>query len=156
MTKKQYQKLLAGSGSVLVASTNTSRGPKRRGPRAGDWQCARCRSSCFGSKSECFKCGAAKGSVAITEEEWNASKAATGGLPAGGGGDASQARKGVQLKHIEVPLEERRNARFDAYYRAQRIVPEEDWDTFIACMRSPLPVVIRVDGGRWVLCCSRT
>jgi hypothetical protein len=40
------------------------------------------------------------------------------------------------------------NDRFSAYYKAQKIVPEEEWDTFIDAMRQHLPTTFRVAGSR--------
>jgi hypothetical protein len=38
------------------------------------------------------------------------------------------------------------NARFFSYYKAQRIVPDEEWDGFVESLRSHLPVTFRVAG----------
>ena len=40
------------------------------------------------------------------------------------------------------------NDRFSAYYKAQKIVPEEEWETFIDAMRQHLPTTFRVAGSR--------
>ena len=40
------------------------------------------------------------------------------------------------------------NDRFSAYYKAQKIVPEEEWDTFIDALRQHLPTTFRVAGSR--------
>jgi multisite-specific tRNA:(cytosine-C5)-methyltransferase len=40
------------------------------------------------------------------------------------------------------------NERFFAYYKAQNIVPEEDWSAFLASIRSHLPTTFRVAGSR--------
>jgi multisite-specific tRNA:(cytosine-C5)-methyltransferase len=40
------------------------------------------------------------------------------------------------------------NDRFSAYYKAQKIVPEEEWDSFIDSMRQHLPTTFRVAGSR--------
>ncbi|MCO5599395.1 hypothetical protein L7F22_053497 [Adiantum nelumboides] len=34
---------------------------------------------------------------------------------------------------------------FELYYKEQRIVPEEEWDSFLAVLRKPLPAVFRVN-----------
>jgi len=41
-----------------------------------------------------------------------------------------------------------KNDRFSAYYKAQKIVPEEEWDTFIDALRQHLPTTFRVAGSR--------
>lgn len=41
-----------------------------------------------------------------------------------------------------------RNERLDKYYKAQNILPEDEWDTFMASMRDPLPTTFRVAGSR--------
>ena len=38
----------------------------------------------------------------------------------------------------------RENAGFETYYKAQKIVPEEEWDQFMACLRSSLPASFRI------------
>ncbi|KAL6760331.1 tRNA-methyltransferase, partial [Haematococcus lacustris] len=43
-------------------------------------------------------------------------------------------------------VEDKSNADFEEYYKAQGIVPEEEWDAFLACLRSPLPVTFRING----------
>lgn len=40
------------------------------------------------------------------------------------------------------------NDRFFAYYKAQKIVPEEEWDTFVDALRQHLPTTFRVAGSR--------
>ena len=40
------------------------------------------------------------------------------------------------------------NARFSAYYKAQKIVPEEEWDVFLDSLRQHLPTTFRVAGSR--------
>ncbi|XP_006463888.1 hypothetical protein AGABI2DRAFT_225841 [Agaricus bisporus var. bisporus H97] len=40
------------------------------------------------------------------------------------------------------------NERFFAYYKAQNIVPEENWSAFLAAIRSHLPTTFRVAGSR--------
>ena len=40
------------------------------------------------------------------------------------------------------------NDRFSAYYKAQKIVPEEEWDAFIDALRRHLPTTFRVAGSR--------
>ncbi|KAF8804768.1 S-adenosyl-L-methionine-dependent methyltransferase [Phlegmacium glaucopus] len=40
------------------------------------------------------------------------------------------------------------NSRFFAYYKAQKIVPDEEWDTFVDALRQHLPTTFRVAGSR--------
>ncbi|KAG6821132.1 hypothetical protein H0H93_006471 [Arthromyces matolae] len=40
------------------------------------------------------------------------------------------------------------NERFKAYYKAQNIVPEEEWDTFYDSLKQHLPTTFRVTGSR--------
>ncbi|KAG7300998.1 hypothetical protein JYU34_015362 [Plutella xylostella] len=42
----------------------------------------------------------------------------------------------------------RENAAFEEYYKAQKIVPEEDWETFMKALRSNLPTAFRVTGSK--------
>jgi multisite-specific tRNA:(cytosine-C5)-methyltransferase len=39
------------------------------------------------------------------------------------------------------------NAAFEEYYKAQSIVPEEEWAIFMETLRKPLPVTFRINGG---------
>jgi hypothetical protein len=49
---------------------------------------------------------------------------------------------------------ERVNASFEAYYKSQEIVPESEWDTFMATLRSPLPSSFRICVGTgYAVCC---
>lgn len=41
---------------------------------------------------------------------------------------------------------ERKNIDFDAYYQAQEICPEGEWDEFIRVLQSPLPITFRING----------
>ena len=38
------------------------------------------------------------------------------------------------------------NAGFEAYYKAQGIVPEEEWGAFMDALRRPLPLTFRING----------
>lgn len=40
------------------------------------------------------------------------------------------------------------NERFFSYYRAQSIIPEEEWQSFLETIRSHLPTTFRVAGSR--------
>lgn len=41
-----------------------------------------------------------------------------------------------------------KNDRFSAYYKAQKIVPDEEWDIFVDTLRQHLPTTFRVSGSR--------
>jgi multisite-specific tRNA:(cytosine-C5)-methyltransferase len=41
-----------------------------------------------------------------------------------------------------------KNERFTSYYKAQRIIPEEEWDQFMEALRRPLPTTFRIAGSR--------
>ena len=38
------------------------------------------------------------------------------------------------------------NAAFEEYYKYQKIVPEGEWDAFMAALRTPLPTTFRING----------
>jgi hypothetical protein len=40
------------------------------------------------------------------------------------------------------------NERFTAYYRAQNIIPDDQWDSFMESLRRPLPTTFRITGSR--------
>jgi hypothetical protein len=40
------------------------------------------------------------------------------------------------------------NERFNAYYKAQNIVPEDEWESFMNALRQHLPTTFRVAGSR--------
>ena len=40
----------------------------------------------------------------------------------------------------------KRNAEFEEYYKKQDIVPEGEWDAFLSCLASELPVTFRING----------
>jgi multisite-specific tRNA:(cytosine-C5)-methyltransferase len=40
------------------------------------------------------------------------------------------------------------NERFHAYYKAQNIVPEDEWESFMNALRQHLPTTFRVAGSR--------
>lgn len=49
------------------------------------------------------------------------------------------------------------NERFTAYYKAQNIVPEDEWESFMNSFRQHLPTTFRVAGSRqYVSCRSST
>ncbi|KAH7882343.1 S-adenosyl-L-methionine-dependent methyltransferase [Phlebopus sp. FC_14] len=41
-----------------------------------------------------------------------------------------------------------KNDRFTAYYKAQKIIREEEWDAFMESLRQPLPTTFRITGSR--------
>lgn len=51
-------------------------------------------------------------------------------------------------RHGEYLPFELKNAKFEAYYRGQGIVPDDEWDAFMASMRSPLPTTFRITSGK--------
>ena len=38
------------------------------------------------------------------------------------------------------------NAAFEAYYKAQKIVPEGEWEEFMTSLRTALPLTFRING----------
>ncbi|KAF8434864.1 S-adenosyl-L-methionine-dependent methyltransferase [Boletus edulis BED1] len=42
------------------------------------------------------------------------------------------------------------NERFTAYYKAQNIISEDEWDTFMDSLRRPLPTTFRIAGSRQI------
>ncbi|TFK49467.1 S-adenosyl-L-methionine-dependent methyltransferase [Heliocybe sulcata] len=47
-----------------------------------------------------------------------------------------------------ISPEQMRNVNFEKYYKAQQIVPDEEWDAFMGRLRVPLPTTFRVAGFR--------
>ncbi|KAK2193840.1 hypothetical protein NP493_5g14014 [Ridgeia piscesae] len=54
------------------------------------------------------------------------------------------ARDGDNERNYAMTVKE--NAAFEAYYKAQGIVPEEEWETFITTLRATLPSTFRITG----------
>jgi 16S rRNA C967 or C1407 C5-methylase (RsmB/RsmF family) len=54
-------------------------------------------------------------------------------------------RGGDPRKAYSTPSNE--NKRFEAYYKAQCFVAEEEWENFLAHLRSPLPACFRINPG---------
>ena len=50
-------------------------------------------------------------------------------------------RKGIH----DIPVGELQNDAFEAYYAAQGIVAPEEWDAFLASLKTPLPMVLRIN-----------
>lgn len=40
------------------------------------------------------------------------------------------------------------NERFTTYYKAQKIMPDDEWETFMDSLRRPLPTTFRIAGSR--------
>jgi hypothetical protein len=40
------------------------------------------------------------------------------------------------------------NKRLEAYYKAQQIIPDSEWDLFLDTLRQPLPTTFRITGSR--------
>eukprot|EP00929_Paragymnodinium_shiwhaense_P006778 TRINITY_DN110737_c0_g1_i1.p1 TRINITY_DN110737_c0_g1~~TRINITY_DN110737_c0_g1_i1.p1 ORF type:complete len:915 (-),score=192.49 TRINITY_DN110737_c0_g1_i1:235-2928(-) len=57
----------------------------------------------------------------------------------------AQRRAGAQVRLREVDKPRPRSEAFEAYYKAQRVVPEEEWDDFLGTLRTPLPRVVRLN-----------
>lgn len=38
------------------------------------------------------------------------------------------------------------NEAFEEYYKTQNIVPEGEWEDFVACLKKPLPTTFRING----------
>lgn len=66
--------------------------------------------------------------------------AATAGAPGGSRHGCRRARRREEAE----PLRRQSDA-FEAFYQAQAIVPEAEWAEFLAVMRRPLPVVVRIN-----------
>ncbi|KAK4472985.1 hypothetical protein MN116_004183 [Schistosoma mekongi] len=47
-----------------------------------------------------------------------------------------------------IKLEMKQNESFEKYYRSQGIVPEDEWEDFISCLKRDLPITFRVTGFR--------
>ena len=47
-----------------------------------------------------------------------------------------------------IEREHMHNERLEKYYKAQNILPEQEWDQFLNAMRDPLPTTFRVAGSR--------
>ncbi|KAM7176598.1 RNA cytosine C(5)-methyltransferase NSUN2 [Macrochelys suwanniensis] len=62
----------------------------------------------------------------------------------GGGGDGQgREQAGWEGGYPEIIKE---NALFERYYRELRIVPEGEWEPFMAALREPLPATLRITG----------
>ena len=89
-------------------------------------------------------------------------KGGRGGGGGGGGGDDRLMKKDFRKSRDDVwdPKKSRKpngageynlgfskeNAKFEEYYKAQKIVPEDEWDAFMDSLRTPLPTSFRING----------
>ncbi|KAI0088251.1 cytosine-5--methyltransferase [Irpex rosettiformis] len=62
------------------------------------------------------------------------------------GGKTPQNRDTYKVDIIEK--EDMHNEKFEKYYKAQKILPECEWESFMESMRGPLPTTFRVTGSR--------
>lgn len=47
-----------------------------------------------------------------------------------------------------IKSDDMHNERFEKYYKAQKIVSDEEWEPFMESLRKPLPTTFRVAGSR--------
>ncbi|RDB16064.1 Multisite-specific tRNA:(cytosine-C(5))-methyltransferase trm4b [Hypsizygus marmoreus] len=66
----------------------------------------------------------------------------------GGGGGGNKPSDDYRTDLIEKA--DMHNERFTSYYKAQGIVPEDEWDAFLDAMRQHLPTTFRVAGSRQI------
>lgn len=73
-------------------------------------------------------------------------------LPQGGARrrDTGKTKKDDESRDDVITKIDMKNAPLEAYYKAQNIVPEEEWDTFFDALRQPLPTTFRMAGSRQV------
>ena len=63
------------------------------------------------------------------------------------GGEQARAKPG----YVHVVRE---NPNYEEYYKKQGIVPEGEWDSFMAILKEDLPATFRITGSKWcVVCC---
>ncbi|KAK1226168.1 tRNA (cytosine-5-)-methyltransferase ncl1 [Marasmius sp. AFHP31] len=63
-------------------------------------------------------------------------------------GGGKRAPKNDEYRTDLLEKSDMNNERFAAYYKAQDILPEEEWESFLDALRSPLPTTFRVAGSR--------
>ncbi|KAK0438348.1 S-adenosyl-L-methionine-dependent methyltransferase [Desarmillaria tabescens] len=63
----------------------------------------------------------------------------------GGGG---RRQKKDEYRSDLIDKSDMKNERFFAYYKAQKIVPDDEWDLFVETLRQHLPTTFRVAGSR--------
>ncbi|KAF9265863.1 S-adenosyl-L-methionine-dependent methyltransferase [Marasmius fiardii PR-910] len=64
------------------------------------------------------------------------------------GGKRGRAPKKDEYRTDLLQKSDMRNERFETYYKAQNIIPEEEWEEFLDALSSPLPTTFRVAGSR--------
>ncbi|KAK7037524.1 tRNA (cytosine-5-)-methyltransferase ncl1 [Paramarasmius palmivorus] len=64
------------------------------------------------------------------------------------GGQSRGKRKNDEYRTDLLEKSDMRNERFAAYYKAQNILPEDEWEPFLEAFRTPLPTTFRVAGSR--------
>ncbi|KAJ3856345.1 cytosine-5--methyltransferase [Lentinula lateritia] len=69
-----------------------------------------------------------------------------GGRGGGGRGKAKPDEYRTDL----IEKSDMKNERFFAYYKAQKIIPDEEWEDFLDALRTPLPTTFRVAGSRQI------
>ncbi|ESK92221.1 trna (cytosine-5-)-methyltransferase [Moniliophthora roreri MCA 2997] len=65
-----------------------------------------------------------------------------------GGQNRGKRTKNDEYRTDLLEKSDMRNGRFVAYYKAQNILPEEEWEPFLEAFRTPLPTTFRVAGSR--------
>ncbi|KAK4046359.1 hypothetical protein OIV83_006140 [Microbotryomycetes sp. JL201] len=69
-----------------------------------------------------------------------------GGGRGGRGGGGGARRSTARSERWADP--ELKSEKFEAYYKAQNIVPDEEWEQLMATLREPLPTTFRITGSR--------
>merc|ERR1719253_650765 len=64
-----------------------------------------------------------------------------GGRGRGGGGGG---RHGERQNYEKWPELKKESPQMEAYYKAQKIIKEEDWDAFLKAARATLPTTFRI------------
>ncbi|TFL04138.1 S-adenosyl-L-methionine-dependent methyltransferase [Pterulicium gracile] len=64
--------------------------------------------------------------------------------------DTGKPRKDDESRDDVITKIDMKNAPLEAYYKAQNIVPEEEWNTFFDALKQPLPTTFRMAGSRQV------
>ncbi|KAE9410619.1 S-adenosyl-L-methionine-dependent methyltransferase [Gymnopus androsaceus JB14] len=67
----------------------------------------------------------------------------------GGRGEGRGGKKDEYRTDL-IEKSDMKNERFFAYYKAQKIVPEDEWESFLEALRTPLPTTFRVAGSRQI------
>lgn len=66
----------------------------------------------------------------------------------GRGGGGGRRQKKDEYRSDLIDKSDMKNERFFAYYKAQKIVPDDEWDLFVDTLRQHLPTTFRVAGSR--------